>query len=76
MLYIYCYVHTRSIENIQAGIGIQVGIMLSDVTVFITGIVWAFTINWKLALVVLTLFPVLTFLSGVNIVVSIRIHLL
>ena len=59
----------RSIENIQAGIGIQAGNVIRDITTFLFGIVWAFFINWKLALVVLVLLPIVSTLGGLNILV-------
>lgn len=68
-LHNYCVSFYRGIENIQSGIGIQAGNFLKDVTIFIVGIVWAFVINWKLALVLLTLFPIVSFLGGLSIMV-------
>ena len=65
----------RSIENIQAGIGTQAGNVIRDVTTFIVGIVWAFTINWKLSLVVLTLLPFVSILTGIHALVYIIFEL-
>ena len=56
----------RGIENIQAGIGTQAGLVIRDLSIFVGGIFSAFIINWKLALVVFTLFPVLSLLGGLN----------
>lgn len=61
------YPACRGIENIQAGIGVQAGNFLKDITIFVIGIVWAFFISWKLALVLLTLFPIVSFLGGLSI---------
>ena len=47
----------RSLENIQAGIGIQAGGLIRDVSTFLVGIVWAFFINWKLAAVSIAILP-------------------
>ena len=73
---LFVLLSNRSIENIEAGIGIQAGNMLRDVALFFIGIMWAFTINWKLALVVLSLLPVVSFFAGVHIVVCIYFTLL
>ena len=61
----------RGIENIQAGIGTQAGLLIQDISIFISGIVWAFFINWKLAFVVLTMLPVLSVAAGLNVRVRI-----
>ena len=67
----YLFLKTcRSIENIQAGIGIQAGNMLREITTFLFGIVWAFTISWKLTLAVLVLLPIVSVLGGLNISVK------
>ena len=57
-------------ENIQAGIGTQAGVLINDITIFLFGIVWAFFINWKLAFVVFTLLPVVSVLGGLGVTVS------
>ena len=64
------FFYNRSIENIQAGIGIQAGYLLRDVITFLFGIVWAFTISWKLTLAVLVLLPIVSVLGGLNISVQ------
>ena len=61
----------RGIENIQAGIGTQAGLLIRDVTIFLVGIVWAFFINWKLAFVVFTLLPVVSLFGGLSVSVSV-----
>ena len=60
----------RGTENIQAGIGDQAGLMIRDVSTFLGGILWAFFINWKLALVVFALLPVVSVMSAFNVKVS------
>ena len=47
----------RGLENIQAGIGIQAGAIIRDVSTFLVGIVLAFFINWKLAAVSFAILP-------------------
>ena len=65
----------RGIENIQAGIGTQTGVLIKDVTIFLVGIVWAFFINWKLAFVVFTLLPIVSVLGGLSVSVSVVIRM-
>ena len=65
----------RGIENIQAGIETQAGVLIKDVTIFLVGIVWAFFINWKLAFVVFTLLPIVSVLGGLNVSVSATIKM-
>ena len=62
-------------ENIQAGIGTQAGVLIKDITIFIVGIMWAFFINWKLAFVVFTLLPVVSVLGGLGVSVSFLIRI-
>ena len=57
------------VENIQAGIGTQAGILIKDVVTFIVGLMWAFFINWKLALTASALLPIMSFLAFINITV-------
>ena len=59
--------HYRGIENIQAGIGDQAGLMIRDISTFVGGMLWAFLLNWKLAIVVSALLPLVSMLSGLNI---------
>ena len=65
----------RGIENVQAGIGTQAGVLIKDVTIFLVGIVWAFFINWKLAFVVFTLLPIVSVLGGLCVHVSATIKM-
>ena len=58
--------HTHSdIERVQSGIGDKVAVFLSYFSSFITGFIVAFSINWKMTLVVLTMLPLLTFVSAI-----------
>ena len=57
----------RGIDNIQNGIGPQVGLFIRGVAVLLGGTVWAFVISWKLALVVATMLPVIAALTALNI---------
>ena len=52
------------IEKIQSGIGDKVAVFLSYFSTFIAGFVIAFTKSWKMALVVLTMLPLLTFVGA------------
>lgn len=61
--------YDRGIENIQSGIGPQAGNIIKDITTFLVGIVWAFTINWKLALVATTLLPIVSLLGSLHLLV-------
>ena len=53
------------IEKIQAGIGDKMVVFLQNVSTFLTGYIFAFSINWKLALVVSSVLPVIAFLTFV-----------
>ena len=53
------------IEKIQAGIGDKMVVFLQNVSTFLTGYIFAFSINWKLALVVSAVLPVIAFLTYV-----------
>ena len=48
------------IEKIQAGIGDKLALFLQYLTTFVTGFVIAYSINWKLALVLSIMLPLLT----------------
>ena len=52
-------------ENIQSGIGDKVAIFLQHFTTFISGSVVGFVYNWKLALVVYTVLPIISVLGVV-----------
>ena len=52
------------IEKIQSGIGEKAALFLQYFSTFITGFVIAFAHNWKLALVVATMVPLLSFLGA------------
>ena len=54
------------IEKIQAGIGDKLAIFIMQFSTFLTGFVIAFIRNWKLALVVGTMLPLLSFLGAVT----------
>ena len=45
--------------------------MIRDGVTFLFGTAWAFVINWKLALVVVMLLPILSVLAGLKITVSV-----
>lgn len=47
-------------EKIQAGIGDKASLFLNYFTTFIAGFVIAFVYNWKMALVVLCILPLLS----------------
>lgn len=53
------------IEKIQAGIGDKVQVFLTYFSTFLAGFVVGFVTNWKLALVVATMLPILAFFAGV-----------
>ena len=53
------------IEKIQAGIGDKVQVFLTYFSTFVAGFVIGFATNWKLALVVSTMLPILSFFAGV-----------
>lgn len=57
--------HSSDIEKIQSGIGDKVAIFLSYFSTFITGYVVAFTLSWKMALVVMTMLPLIATVGGV-----------
>lgn len=52
-------------EKIQAGIGDKVSLFLNYFTTFIAGFVIAFTINWKMALVVAVMLPLISLTAGI-----------
>ena len=52
------------IEKIQSGIGDKVAVFLSYFSTFITGFIIAFSKSWKMALVVLTMLPLITFVAA------------
>lgn len=51
---------SSDVEKIQAGIGDKVALFLQYMTTFLTGFVIAYAINWKLALVISVMLPLLT----------------
>ena len=53
------------IERIQAGIGDKVAVFLQYFSTFLAGYTVAFAFNWKLALVVASVLPVIAFLSAI-----------
>ena len=53
------------IEKIQAGIGDKVSLFLNYFTTFVAGFVIAFVFNWKMALVVSVMLPILTFMAAI-----------
>lgn len=52
-------------EKIQAGIGDKVSLFLNYFSTFVGGFVVAFFFNWKMALVVGVMLPLLAFMAGV-----------
>ena len=62
-----CFFTYRGVENIQAGIGDQAGLMIRDVSIFLGGLLWALFINWKLTIVMFSLLPLVSVLSALNI---------
>ena len=65
----YTFDICSGVENIQAGIGTQAGILIKDIVTFLVGLTWAFAINWKLALTASALLPIMSFLGYINITV-------
>ena len=53
------------IEKIQAGIGDKVVLFLQGLSAFISGFVIGYIVNWKLALVVSVMLPILTVMSAI-----------
>ncbi|CAI8057874.1 ATP-dependent translocase ABCB1 [Geodia barretti] len=53
------------IEKIQSGIGDKVAVFLSYFSTFVTGYVIAFTRSWKMALVVMTMLPLLATVGAI-----------
>ena len=56
---------TSDIEKIQSGIGDKVAVFLSYFSTFITAYIIAFTRNWEMALVVMTMLPLIALVGGV-----------
>ena len=52
------------IEKIQSGIGDKVAVFLSYFSTFIAGYVIAFVYSWKMALVVMTMLPLIFFVAA------------
>lgn len=52
-------------EKIQAGIGDKASLFLNGTSSFAIGYIVAFTISWKLALVVTIMLPVITSISAI-----------
>ena len=52
------------IEKIQSGIGDKVALFLQYFSTFITGFVIGYATNWKLALVVSVMLPILSLMAG------------
>ena len=48
------------VEKIQSGIGDKVAVFLQYFSTFLTGFIVGYSINWKLALVLTTMLPLLT----------------
>ena len=60
----HTHTHTRSdIEKIQSGIGDKLALFIQYITTFLAGFVIAFAINWKMALVVSVMLPLLTVMA-------------
>ena len=51
-------------EKIQSGIGDKVAVFLQSATTFVAGYVIAFTISWKLSLVLATMVPLLVIVAA------------
>ena len=52
------------VEKIQAGIGDKVSLFLNYFSTFVSGFLIAYTINWKMALVVSVILPLLSFIAA------------
>ena len=59
------------IEKVQAGIGDKISIFIRSITTFIAGFVIGFITNWKLALVISVMLPVIAFMTAISAKVSI-----
>ena len=51
------------IEKIQAGIGDKISVFIQSITTFIAGYVIGYITNWKLALVISVMLPMLSFMA-------------
>lgn len=56
---------TENINKIEAGIGEKLGIFIQCIIIFISGLIIAFTKNWRLALVGCAVFPPIAIGFGV-----------
>ena len=56
--------YLSDIEKIRSGIGDKAALFLQYFSTFIIGFVIAFALNWKLALVLSNMFPLLSFLGA------------
>ena len=54
------------IEKIQSGIGDKVAVFLSYFSTFVTGYIVAFTRSWKMALVVMTMLPLIATVGAIT----------
>lgn len=53
------------IEKVQAGIGDKISVFIRSLSTFIAGFVIGFVTNWKLALVISAMLPVLAFMAAI-----------
>jgi len=51
------------IEEVEQGIGIQVGLLISGISQFIVGFIVAFIKSWKLSLIMISLTPIVLIIS-------------
>ena len=62
----YCVpLSCSDVEKIQAGIGDKLVLFINSITTFIAGFIIAFTFNWKMALVMCTMLPLVVFISAI-----------
>lgn len=71
VLIIVCCIVCSDIEKIQSGIGDKVALFLQYFTTFLAGFVIGYATNWKLALVVSVMLPILTVMAATIAKVSI-----
>ena len=62
------------IEKIQSGIGDKVALFLQYFSTFVTGFIIGYVTNWKLALVVSVMLPLLSLMAALIAKVKIRVH--
>ena len=61
----FLFLPVSDIEKIQSGIGDKVALFLQYFSTFIAGFVIGYATNWKLALVVSVMLPILSVMAGI-----------